>query len=59
MLAFAPVFVFYFFYFGEFSQPADPKKKKRRRANPTKGFLRFKQTNSPYLDKKNFRSRQN
>jgi hypothetical protein len=28
-------------------------KKKKRLENPTKGFLRLKKNNSPYLDKKN------
>jgi hypothetical protein len=38
---------------GEFSQSGH---KKEGLANPTKGFLRLK-TNSPYLNKKIFRSR--
>jgi hypothetical protein len=40
-----------FFVFGEFSQPGD--RKKKGLANPTKGFLRFKKNNSPYLGQKN------
>jgi hypothetical protein len=38
------------FVFGEFLQPGD---KKKGLVNPTNGFLRFKKTKSPYLDKKN------
>jgi len=37
-------------FFGEFSQPGD---KSKGLANPTKGFLRFEENNSPYLDQKN------
>jgi hypothetical protein len=37
------------FYFANFRNPAT---KKRGVANPTKGFLRLKKKNSPYLDKK-------
>jgi hypothetical protein len=42
------------FYFGEFSQPGD---KKKRLANITKGFLRFKKRTRHILTKK-LRSRQ-
>jgi hypothetical protein len=46
-----------FFFCGEFSQPGGKKKKKKELANPTKGFLKKKKFKSPYLKKKNFRSR--
>jgi len=44
------------FFCAEFSQPGDPKRKKKELANPTKDFLKKKQFKSPYLKKKNFRN---
>jgi hypothetical protein len=38
---------------GEFSQPGDGKKRKKRLANPTKGFLGIFFKESPYLEGKN------
>jgi hypothetical protein len=43
------------FFCGEFSPPGD---KKKGLANPTKAFLRMFFFNSPYFEKKKFRSRQ-
>jgi hypothetical protein len=44
------------FFCAEFSQPGDPKRKKKELANPTKDFLKKKKFKSPYLKKKNFRN---
>ncbi len=41
------------FFVGKCSQPGNQKKK--RLENPTKGFMRLKKNNSPYLDKKTWK----